>query len=113
MIVPFEGGLLRALVPADAPAISELINDRSVWLQLRDRVPHPYTIAHGEAFIARVRSDPPLVLGIVVDERLAGVIGAYGLDDVERFGAELGYWLGAAFQGKGLATRALSAFVPY
>lgn len=113
MIVPLASGVLRTLAATDAPAIAELINDRSIWLQLRDSVPHPYTLEHAEAFLARINRGGSHVLGITCDDRLAGIIGAYGLDDVERQGAELGYWIGKPFQGKGLATRALQAFIPH
>ena len=113
MILPFEDGVLRTLVPGDAPAIAALINDRSIWLQLRDSVPHPYAVEHAEMFLTRIGGASTHVLGITTQERLAGIIGAYGLDDVERQGAELGYWIGVPFQGMGLATRALRTFIPH
>ena len=113
MILPFEGGALRTLVAEDAKAIAELINDRNIWLQLRDSVPHPYSVEHAEAFLGRIGGGGSYVLGITTGDRLAGIIGAYGLNDVERNGAEIGYWIGRSFQGKGLATHALKAFIPY
>ncbi len=112
MTIPFSGGELRPLSQDDAPAIAALINDRNIWLQLRDMVPHPYAIEHAEAFLSRVRSNP-LVLGITTAQGLAGVIGAYPMSDVEHAGAELGYWIGAPFQRRGLASGALRAFVPF
>jgi RimJ/RimL family protein N-acetyltransferase len=112
-MIPFEGGALRPLSIDDAPALATLINDRDIWLQLRDRVPHPFVEEDARNFISRTKADPPLVLGITTEHQLSGVIGAYPFADVERFGAEIGYWLGSPFQGKGIATNALRAFVPY
>ena len=34
-------------------------------------------------------------------------------DDVKRCSAEIGYWLGEQYWGRGIATRALAGFTPY
>ena len=44
---------------------------------------------------------------IVADGRVAGSIVAYTQDDLR----EVGYWLGREFWGRGIATRALAAFL--
>lgn len=50
-------------------------------------------------------------LGIWSDRQLAGVVG-YAIDHRKR-SMELGYWLGEAFRGQGLMTRACRAPVTY
>jgi ribosomal-protein-serine acetyltransferase len=52
-----------------------------------------------------------LNLGIWSEERLAGVIGAK-FRPVDCF-AEIGYWIAAEFEGRGLITRAVEAMLPY
>ena len=75
---------------------------------MRDRFPHPYTAADAEAFLAAAASMHPRTwFAIVIDGRSAGGIGYTLHDDVERVSAEVGYWLGARFWGRGITTAAL------
>ena len=46
-------------------------------------------------------------LAIEVDGEAAGAIGYVAGTDVERYSAEIGYWLGEAYWGRGIATEAL------
>ncbi len=102
--------VLRPLVPDDAPSLAEHANDRDVWLNVRDRFPHPYRPEHAVAFIAAVAPQtPPTVLGIVVDGEAVGTVGLVPGDDIARHSAEIGYWLGRRFWGRGIATDALRA----
>jgi RimJ/RimL family protein N-acetyltransferase len=100
---------VRRFVPADAECVAAVANDRRIWLQLRDLFPHPYQLADAETYIGRVASaEPPLSLAIVVDGRAAGGVGLQPMTDVNRRSAEIGYWLGAAYWGRGIATEAVS-----
>ena len=84
-------------------------NDRRIWLQLRDLFPHPYHLADAEAYISRVGAeDPPRSLAIVIDGRVIGGVGLQLMTDVNRRSAEIGYWLGAAYWGRGIATEAVA-----
>lgn len=77
---------------------------------LRDRFPHPYTAAHGRTFLARVLAARPVTTwAIEVEGEAAGGIGLDLRHDVERVSAEIGYWLGEAYWGRGIATAALRA----
>ena len=107
-------GLLRPLVAADAPALARHANDREVWLNLRDRFPHPYALADAEAYIAIAAARTPQTsFGIVVDGEAAGNIGLMPGDDIERCTAELGYWLGRPYWGRGIVTEAVTAVTRY
>lgn len=100
---------VRRFIASDAPCIAAAANDRRIWLQLRDLFPHPYHLADADAYISRVAPvDPPLSLAIVVDGRAAGGVGLQLLTDVNRRTAEIGYWLGAAHWGRGIATEAVT-----
>jgi [ribosomal protein S5]-alanine N-acetyltransferase len=100
---------VRRFMASDAAHIAAVANDRRIWLQLRDLFPHPYQLADAEAYIGRVAAvDPPLSLAIVVQGRAAGGVGLQPLTDVNRRSAEIGYWLGAAYWGRGIATEAVT-----
>jgi len=100
--------IVRQFLAADAACIAAVANDRRIWLQLRDLFPHPYHLADAENYIGRVASvDPPLSLAIVVEDRAVGAVG-FQLTDVNRRSAEIGYWLGAAYWGRGIATEAVT-----
>ena len=106
------GTTIREWRHADAAALARLADDREVWLGLRDAFPHPYGIGDALAFIALAgRMDPPTFFAIEVDGALAGGIGYTRRDDVERIGAEVGYWLGRPFWGRGVGTRSLKLFL--
>ncbi len=89
-------------------------NNRRVWLQMRDRFPHPYTPADAEQWLRLVHEGRPGThFAIAAADRAVGGIGLDLGSDVERFGAEVGYWLGEAHWGRGIATAALRAFTRY
>ena len=47
--------IVRSWDPRDAPSIARHANNRQVWLNLRDRFPHPYSGRDAAQFIARTR----------------------------------------------------------
>ena len=92
----------------DAEALVRHANNINVARQLRDRFPHPYGRANASAFLKAATSAPePSNLAIEVDSQAIGAIGYVSGIDVERYSAEIGYWLGEDYWGKGIATEAL------
>ncbi|MBK8709027.1 MAG: GNAT family N-acetyltransferase [Flavobacteriales bacterium] len=99
---------LREWTMADLPALVEHANDPTVADNLTDAFPHPYTVEHGKAFLARfMGQDPQLVLAIDVDGAAVGAVGIHPQSDVYRRNAELGYWIAKAFRGKRIMTEAV------
>jgi RimJ/RimL family protein N-acetyltransferase len=85
-------------------------NDRRIWQNLRDAFPHPYGIEDAERFIAMATAmSPQTYFAMDVDAGAIGGIGYTPRTDVERISAELGYWLGVEFWGRGIATAAVRA----
>lgn len=100
--------VVREWQAADAESLALQANDRRVWLGLRDAFPHPYGIEDARRFIERARQMSPRTwFAIEAVGRVAGGIGYTEHPDVERIGAEVGYWLGCEFWGQGIATAAL------
>ena len=92
----------------DADAVTRHANNLNVAKQLRDRFPHPYTRANAIAFLKSSISSSDLSnLAIDVDGEAAGAIGYVRGTDIERYSAEIGYWLGEPFWGRGIVTEAL------
>jgi ribosomal-protein-alanine N-acetyltransferase len=99
---------IRPWLRGDAASLVEHADNINVAKCLRDRFPHPYTSKDARDFLkhAAVSADPSN-LAIDVGGAAVGGIGYVPGHDVERFSAEIGYWLGEAFWGRGIVTEAV------
>jgi len=110
VIIPLSQCTLRPWAASDAAALVRHANDREVWRNLRDRFPHPYTPPDADTWLAWVLGqDPSTHWAIEVDGEAGGGIGFELGEDVHARMAEVGYWLGRRFWGRGIATEALRA----
>jgi RimJ/RimL family protein N-acetyltransferase len=101
---------IRSWRSEDAEAIVRHANNSKVWRNVRDRFPHPYTLPHAHAFIRRAKTvQPERVFAIVAGDEVAGGIGLELKEDVYAGTAEIGFWLGEAFWGRGIVTEAVRA----
>ncbi len=101
---------VRSWRERDLPSLVTQANNRNVWRNLRDRFPHPYSEADGRAFLRLARDlKPETLFAITVADQAVGGIGYLLQNDVDRVSAEVGYWLGESFWGRGIVTEALSA----
>jgi RimJ/RimL family protein N-acetyltransferase len=101
---------VRSYVAADAAALARHANNAAVARGLRDRFPHPYTRVDAETFLRGIASGPAESdFAIASPDEVIGGIGVQRQHDVHRLTAEIGYWLGEPFWGRGIATRAVSA----
>jgi ribosomal-protein-alanine N-acetyltransferase len=93
---------------ADEGSLVEHANNRKVSANLRDRFPHPYTPEDARHWLAFVleRGDEAN-FAIAVEGRAVGGIGLMLGSDIYRFSAEVGYWVGESYWGRGIATAAL------
>ena len=89
-------------------------NNRKIWQNVRDVFPHPYTNADAEDWIRKASSEVPMTsLAIDVDGAAVGGIGLVLQSDIFRRSAELGYWLGEDYWGRGIVTEAVGAFTEW
>ena len=105
---------LRPWRVADAPLLARHANNVNVARQLRDRFPHPYTTADARQFIQSIAGAKPATsFAIVVEGQPVGGIGFSPGADVERYSAEVGYWLAETHWGRGIATEAITLVSGY
>ncbi|AQT05585.1 hypothetical protein A0U91_12845 [Acetobacter persici] len=102
---------LRPLLPDDAPALHNLVNDWEV-VRMLSRLPFPYPRALADDWIASTLSMHRAREGChfaILDENntLLGCVGlrVQTVPQVGRVGM-LGYWVGRTYWGRGIATRA-------
>ena len=101
---------LRPWQTGDERFLLHLANDREIARWLRDVFPHPYTPQDARKFVSFcLDSDEnkDLCRVIQADGRAVGAIALTRGCDVGRRSAELGYWLGRRFHGKGIMTDAV------
>ncbi|HSZ58304.1 MAG TPA: GNAT family N-acetyltransferase [Tepidisphaeraceae bacterium] len=86
-------------------------NDRDVSIELRDAFPYPYTRVDAENWIeyAATRT-PSMSFAICLADQPIGGVGLKPREDIERCTAEIGYWIGRAYWGRGIATAVVRAF---
>ncbi len=105
---------VRSWRVSDLDSLVAHANNRNIWINLRDRFPHPYTRHDGQRFIRSMReANPETAFALAVDGSAVGGIGFVLQHDVDRVSAEIGYWLGEPFWGRGITTEALVAVTRY
>ena len=98
----------------DAETLTALYNNIKIWNNLRDYIPHPYTLDDATKFItAQSEIVPTQNFAIIQDEQIVGGIGILLNVDVYRMNVELSYWIGEPFWGKGISTEAVRQMSAY
>ncbi len=101
---------LRYWRRGDEDSLARYADNYQIWRNLRDRFPHPYTPEDAREWIDHtLAEDPPLNLAIAVNAEAVGGIGIIPGTDIHHRSAEIGYWLGEEFWGRGIATEAVKA----
>lgn len=99
---------LRPWRPEDAEALRAIADDEDVARFMTTRFPHPYTLEDARYWTSS-QGDPGLGVNFAIEAGgdLAGGTGYQGLAHERVRTAVVGYWLGRAFWGRGIATAAL------
>ena len=106
--------MLRRYRPEDRERLAELGDNPNVSRFLANRFPSPYRLEDADAWIAVSASETrPCSFAIEYQGRLAGGIGLEPMRDMHAGSAELGYWLGEPYWGRGLAARAVRLVADY
>jgi RimJ/RimL family protein N-acetyltransferase len=106
--------IIRPWTIADVPNLTVQANNINIWNNLRNYFPHPYTEEHARAWIENAEKEMPLInFAIDLDGEAVGGIGLIFNTDVYVLSAEIGYWIGEAHWGKGIATEAIRQLTEY
>lgn len=105
----FDDFEIRPFVRDDVASIARHANDERVARQMRDRFPHPYSIEDARIFFDVVARGELDAFALADPDGAFGTIGYQRQADVQHLTAEVGFWLGAAYWGRGIATRAVVA----
>lgn len=109
--LPFR---LRSWQVTDLDSLVAYGNNKKIAGFLTDAFPHPYTREAGEKFIAYAQStNPTRIFAIDIEGKACGGIGLHPQADIQRFNAELGYWLAEPFWNQGIITAAIQEIVRY
>jgi ribosomal-protein-alanine N-acetyltransferase len=105
---------LRPWSVNDLQSLVKYANNYKVAKNMTNMFPHPYTESKGKSFIENASSSRPVqIFAIEVNNEAVGAIGIHPQSDIQCRNAELGYWLGEPFWGKGIMTRAISQMIKY
>lgn len=108
--------LLRPFRPADGDAVANLAGEREVALNTLN-IPHPYERHHAEEWIAahsgqfQRRESVTYAITLRTEGTLVGAVGL--IVDPDNETAELGYWIGKPWWGRGYASEAARALVKW
>jgi RimJ/RimL family protein N-acetyltransferase len=103
---------LRPWRPDDLDSLVANASHADVSRGLRDRFPYPYTGDDGRAWLARAVDEADRAWAIELDGAAVGGVSLHPGIDVHRHSAELGYWLGRRYWGRGLMTAIVTVFAP-
>ena len=105
---------LRPWKAEDAAALATICNNQKIWMNVRDRFPHPYTVKDAVEWIVFTLTQKPLQnFAIIYKGVVAGSIGVTPKEDIYRKTIEIGYFVGEAFWGKGIATEAVKHLIQH
>jgi [ribosomal protein S5]-alanine N-acetyltransferase len=113
MQIPFFEGKLRTWRNDDAVALARYANNRKIWLNVHDKFPFPYTISDAIKWIDFAKRHSESEFAIASSSEAIGGMRLHIQEDIRHRTAEIGYWLGEPFWGKGITTSAVNALVNY
>lgn len=94
---------------ADADHLAIMANNIKIWNQVRNAFPQPYWYMDAVRYIEKTtQQDPLTTFCIEVDGKCAGVCGLKLQSDFFHRSAEIGFWIGEKYWGRGI----MSAVVP-
>lgn len=97
-----------------AEQLALIANNKNIAMFMRNSFPHPYSLTDATSYIEWINKEYPLlVFAIECDNVIVGSIGVFPGDDVYCASAELGYWIGQEYWGRGIATQALHQLLDY
>ncbi len=114
VLLELDDVIIRRWMAGDEPSLAANANNIKIWRNIRDRFPHPYTRKDAALWVRIANSDKTMLnLAIVYEGTAIGAVGMLFKNDVYRYTAEVGYWLGEDYWGRGIATRAVKTLTDF
>lgn len=96
--------------------LSVMLNNKNILENLRDGFPYPYTVDDAETFISSMLMadrTKTFAFAVTSKDRLIGSIGVFRCDNIHSRTAEMGYYIGEQYWGKGFGTSAVRQICKY
>lgn len=100
----------------DKYKLAEMLNNKNIQNNLRDGLPYPYTADDAEEYIVSMLSadkTKTFAFAITVNDIAIGSIGVFRCGNIHSRTAEMGYYVGEPYWGKGFATSAVKQTCKY
>lgn len=105
---------LRPFSMDDVSSIAKYANNENIEKWLRDGFPHPYSLKDAKDFIEPlVDMESPNIFAISLDGEAIGSLGVFFQENVYKRSAEIGYWLGEPFWGRGIMASSIRVLTQY
>lgn len=94
----------------DKNDLAGMLNNKNILNNLRDGLPYPYTVNDAEEYITAMLSadkTKTFAFAITLDDVVIGSISVFRCDNIHSRTAEMGYYIGESYWGKGLGTSAV------
>ncbi|SHG25637.1 GNAT family N-acetyltransferase [Dysgonomonas macrotermitis] len=100
----------------DAEDLAEALNNQKILDNLRDGIPFPYTVEDAKEYITTIlNADKEAIyaFAITADDKAIGSIGVFRQVNIHSKTAEIGYYIGEPYWGKGFGATALKQTCDY
>lgn len=100
----------------DKYKLAEMLNNKNIQNNLRDGLPYPYTADDAEEYIVSMLSadkTKTFAFAITLNDIAIGSIGVFRCGNIHSRTAEMGYYVGEPYWGKGFATSAVKQTCKY
>ncbi|MCH5250205.1 MAG: GNAT family N-acetyltransferase [Lachnospiraceae bacterium] len=100
----------------DSTNLAKMLNNIKIMDNLRDGLPYPYTEKDAKEFINSMLSadkTKTYAFAITVDDVAIGSIGVFRCENIHSRTAEMGYYIGEPYWGKGYCTSAVRQVCEY
>lgn len=108
-IIKSKRFILRPYRRGDEKSLQKNINDKDIYMYTL-RIPYPYTIKDAKNWIGRCiklsknKNRTTENFAIIINDE---VVGGIGLDNIDNYKAEIGYWLARKLWNRGVITEVI------
>lgn len=108
--------IIRKWKLEDAGELAGMLNNKKILDNLRDGLPYPYTLKDAKEYITAMLSADQaktFAFAITAEDKVIGSIGVFRCENIHSRTAEMGYYIGEPYWGKGMGTSAVRQVCDY